>query len=216
MNAYKTYVVLLIFGLLTTGHLCTGTLYLGSVQFPETLQTIPEMRIYYAGQKVAAESNNKTKNVTFSIAQDNGSTFYVVITNHLEWDVSPHTNTISHLKVAQNQPYKFYKIVRRYSDITHEYSWHVDEIPLLKNLLPDNAIILCCNPDYIEALEVKHSVDLPKIVIKKNILDIVGSESQLHEESIKSLLTSLDSNTVHTTMKPETKKFYQKLVVASL
>ncbi len=218
MNINKTYLILAVLVMLTTDITLPSTLFMGSIQFPETLKTIPDVRLYYAGHKITTQTNNKTKGIAFSICESqNCSTFYVIITNDIQLETPKDSNTIEYL-INNNSDYKFYvlKRITKNSEGEPEYEWVIQERPLVENRIPDNAIIVYYNPDYIETLEVENSIRLLKITMKKNIIDLAGSHKKLHDESEMMLCSAINLDSIHTKIKPKTKQFCEKLVVASL
>ena len=52
-------------------------------------------------------------------------------------------------------------------------------------------------------------LELPAIIIKHNVIDLMGSEEKLHEASVKLQIASLDTDTIHTPTKREIKQDYQ-------
>ena len=65
--------------------------------------------------------------------------------------------------------------------------------------IPDETIIIRYNPDYVQALEGGNNIEFPKIIIKPDILKLVGSEAKLHELSNSWFLAALNTDTIHET-----------------
>ena len=61
----------------------------------------------------------------------------------------------------------------------------------------------------MQGLEGGSSIQLPRIVIKDNVIELAGSESALADSSIKLLLSSLDTDAIHATITQEVKQDYQ-------
>ncbi len=77
------------------------------------------------------------------------------------------------------------------------YTWTIDPMALKENKIPDDALIVCYTPQYVERMEGGSSIQLPKIIIKDNVLELAGSESNLIDSSITLLLSSLDTDAIH-------------------
>ena len=188
------------------------TLFIGSIQFPASVQVTPSIRIYYAGRKITTEIDQENNRILFSIPeQKNRSFFYLLITPEIRF-VS-HENTIEYLTLKPGLGHSFYalELIAR-QDTSQKglkqnplrpaaitYKWQVHE--LLLNLpsgrIPDETIIVCFDPSYVQKLEGGNAVEFPKIMIKPDLLKIVGSEQKLHDLSTKWFLTALHTDTIH-------------------
>lgn len=188
-------------------------LFMGSIKFPEAIITIPNLRIYYKGQIITCESNNETKNLAFSIAEESKIvSFYLLITEKITY--ASEKNTIKYLKAIQ--PYKIYKLTLDNENDTE--TWAIESIApnLYDNKIPDNTIIVCCNPEYIDTIKGGTTIMLPDIIIRNDILQLVGSEKQLHEHLNELLLASLDYDTIHARIQQEIKPNYQQKTIVAL
>src|SRR5581483_3730006 len=124
-------------------------------------------------------------------------------------------NTVLYRALEHGQPYKFYVLTLKEKVIhpenvvllgnsskepTSHYYWDVKEIPLstYQARIPDDSIVICYNPDFVDAISGGNAVEFPSIKIKRNILNLVGSEAKLHENSIELVLASLDHDMLHT------------------
>ena len=93
--------------------------------------------------------------------------------------------------------------------------WIITKKTLPKNRrIPDDAIIVLLNAEYVEKLQADNGFEFPKIIIKKDILKITGSEKALQDKAIELLLTSIDYNPLHVTSKTHTKQDQQNIIIA--
>ncbi len=199
-------------------------LFMGSIQFPHVLESIPELRVYCKGHKIKCEKSNESRKLSFAI-QDvrHRTSFYIVITNNIKYKVLER-NTISHLIVDPKKPYKLYRVdfaedrsAAEFGADDLHYVWRVQEqrLPIKNGRIPDDAIIICYNPDFIDAVKGGNAIELPTVHIKQNILSLLGSEEKLHDSSIELLLASIDHNAIHSTIQQELKPDYaQKTILA--
>lgn len=199
------------------------TIIMGTIQFPYTMDEVPPIRIYYAGNKIRGEADHDLKKSTFVLPTDRHcKTYYLLICEH----VIPHTqeNLVQYLKVRSQSPYKLFvlQLVDKPAKdpkkpYIREQEWKITKAVLGKeSRIPDYAIIICYNPDFIEGLESKSAYQLPIIKIRPDVLTIAGSEDALQQFSIQLLLGSLDNDLIHATIKPDLKTHYQNTVVAMM
>lgn len=192
------------------------SLFYGSIQFPNGIEMIPNIRVYYAGRKVVCENSDATKRITFAVPELKQRTFfYLLITPDIEFN--SHENTVPFLKLKRGQPYKFYTMELAISPTKnhkahkkninpYEYSWIVKELDLATitgGRLPDETLIVRYNPDFVQGLEGGTMVEFPKIVLKPDLLKLAGSEEKLHDLSNSWFLAALNTDTIHETAQSE-------------
>lgn len=181
-------------------------LFIGTIQFP-ALDTIPSIRVYYAGKIISCEIHEKEKKVVFSIPEmKERAFFYVLITPEIEF--FSHENTVPCLKLKENCAHKFYvlqrvavqpKTTKKRSVSQPEWTWVVTELNLRlpDNRIPDDCIIVQYYPEFIQNLEGGNAIEFPKIMIKNDILAMVGSEQKLLDLSNRLFLAALNTDTIH-------------------
>ncbi|HZW61357.1 MAG TPA: hypothetical protein VFF04_03960, partial [Candidatus Babeliales bacterium] len=179
-------------------------LFSGAIQFPETVKNIPDVRVYCSGNKIKCETDKESKRILFSICEDRSLTeFTLLIADSIFFELQE--NTVKYLKLNPKHPYKFYvlilkEIVPEIFDTANNrneqttYKWIIKEaaLPFYNGRIPDNTIIICFDPNFIETVRGGNAVEFPTVFVKNNILNIIGSESKLHEKSAELLLSSLD------------------------
>lgn len=196
------------------------TLMWGSIQFPKTVSNVPDIRIYYCGLRIKCEINNELKRITYAIPDvAHKTSFKLLITDELQYESE--LNVIKYLKVRENASYKFYQLDLIYSTPNlcfleqsleteancqgSKTSWQIKEFRnvLDKGRIPDDTIIICCKPAYIDRLETNHSNALPTLKIRSDIVQITGSEQKLHEIADELIISLLDYDTIHAAMHQE-------------
>jgi len=208
-------------------------LMMGTMQFPSCIKTVPSVRMYCSGNKIACEVDKEGKRLHFSITDNQvGQSFFLVIADSIQW-VKSEENTIEYLKIDPKKPYKLYSSTfteqkqeakpeddsgYNYQDNDHQqprYAWNIEDAHISENgKIPDHAIIICYNADFIEGLEGGNARELPRILVKSDILTLVGSETALQEASIMSILSGIDSGTIHSTVKQQVKAGYNRTILA--
>lgn len=190
----------------------------GSIQFPKNVQAIPDIRIYYSGQRIKYEIDHDLKRINFAIPDEAQKTQYrLIITDHLEFESEG--NVIKYLKVKEKTSYKYYLLEREQpgqsycflekddADITSpsKKKWTIKQVTdgLVNYRIPDDAIIICCNPSYIGSLKSMNTANLPTIEIRSDILKVTGSEKKLHEFSDELILSLIDYDTIHAAAQQE-------------
>jgi len=213
------------FPLIPTGSGASSVLLMGSIQYPQIIEKVPTIRIYRGGNKIKSEVNDEGKKLNFSIFASSYQTkFYVLLSEKI--DFVTEKGVVLYLKVPSMSPYKLYELELVKSDvfsdvatdtqgIKHEskvvYRWEIREEMLPGNgKIPDDAVIVYQNPAHISGLDGDYAgevgaaaYDLPKIVIRSDLLDIVGSEKELHDLSDKQLLSAIDFDPLHTAITQE-------------
>ncbi len=199
-----------------------------TIQFPYALHETPDIRAYCGGHIIKGNVDNKNKTLFFSIPEDRyKTTFTLLITNAHAIDCTATDNTIHHLKIDTKHSYKLYVLTLKERIVTSpsstkeprtEYMWDSERITLSADdsRIPDNTIIVCYNPDFIDKIEGGNAVTLPTLYVKDNIISLLGSESKLHEKSIELLLSSLDYDAIHATIKHHVKPCYASKTVLTL
>ena len=129
--------------------------------------------------------------------------------------------TVQFLKIAPGQKYKFYRVRIDRHDLGEgdeaPSPWKIRQCRLIADgRIPDDTLMIVFDPECVEKLKGGNSLELPKIVMKKNMLDAFGgSEEKMHEKEAELLMSSLDLNIIHTKLTPEVKHDHQnKLVIA--
>jgi len=218
-----------------TPFLYTRSLLMGMIQFPRMLKKVPAIRVYYGGKIVNSYTHEGIPKVTFEVSKNNHQTvFYLLVTEHIQYrvktfsDLSWQSNTIDYLQLPPNQQYKFYRLElvpdaiesmdnmeplkqpSTSAEQNNSYYWKVYEEQLPENgKIPDETIVVCYFPNVIAIFSGGSKLELPAIVIKHNVIDLMGSEEKLHEASVKLQIASLDTDTIHTPTKREIKQDYQ-------
>lgn len=230
MNIKKVITKLPVLTILFSWQLFTYapfTIFPCSIEFPKAVKEIPQICIYHEGERFACEVDNESKRTCFTIPVDRDCiTFYLLVTSSLQCEASEE-NTVQYLKTDTEKPYKFYKMKlmraarKRYSTPSEkekkpgEDSWIVKQKELsIDGRIPDDTIIVLLNAEYVDNLKPDKGFELPTIVIKNNVLEIAGSESVLHDNAIKLLLSSLDYNPLHSSNQMHTKQEKQNIIIA--
>jgi len=190
-------------------------LLMGAIQYPLELDKIPMLRIYCGGNKIKCETNNDNKKLTFAFTEyRQQSQFYILITEQIEFVTE--NNVVLYLKVPSDASYKLYALDRIRTDIQSKdkgpdnisasYRWIIkEEMQLAGNgRIPDNAIIICTDPAHVAELtgdlagsDKATAYELPKLIMRSDLLQIVGSEEKLHEHADMLRLAAIDSDTIH-------------------
>lgn len=236
--------VSLIFSFLTIGHThtllsYTKGLFIGSIQFPTTLNHVPAMRVFCGGNKISCEKNDVSKRITFTIPEDKHRTvFPLIITENVKFEVEAGSNTVKFLKIPPRQRYKLYmlellkvakadapqpskttRVSHLYesseTDLLYSYEWliHEEKNSLVDGRLPDDAIVVYFNPEYVQSLKGGNAFELPRIIIKKDVAKLAGSEEKLHDISKSLLLSSLDLNAIHANVQAQVTQEYHRTLI---
>ena len=182
----------------------------GSVQFPKNIQYMEDICIYYGGKKITTEVDKEGKRISFSLSEKkHRAIFYLLVVDCAQMSLqTTESNTVQYLKTIPNAPYKFYilELIDGY-DKNEKSFWRIKQTNLpTSRHIPDDTIIVCYNPDFIEKVDGGSEIEFPKIYIKENILALVGSDSLLHDQTVQALLSSIDYNALHSSIKHHVKQ----------
>lgn len=177
------------------------TVRVGTIHFPDVIETIPTLPLYYKGARLVGEQSKMAKSVTYSInAEPSETEFYVLITPVAPTPVTIDENTIKYFKVPKHTHYVCYKLIMQSSYIQDEsrrkkegnmsYSWLADKVTLDNERIPLNTITIIYNPKLIDKIDGGDAVMLPKICFK-------GSAQEHADYAVSSLLASIDTNPFH-------------------
>lgn len=211
----------------------TKALFIGSIQFPADLVMVPAMRVFCGGNKITCEKDNVAKRITFTIPEDKRRTIVpLIITQSVQFEAESGTNTIKCLKLAPQQPYKMYtlellKVAKKAEektlalphladqDLGYVYEWRINQEKgtLIDGIIPDDAVVVYFNPEYVDTLSGGNGFELPRVMIKKNLLALVGSEEKLHDFSKSLILSSLDLNAIHANVESQVTQEYHRTLI---
>lgn len=189
----------------------------GTIQFPASLNTLPKFPLYCSGKKLSTELD-QSKNIIHYTAPKGSYQydFHIIITSSIEFELvntKDDSNTVDYLKIPKNQKYKcFYTYLtpaasnKKSADTEKDapFEWLIEEKSLDESgRIPDNAIILICNPDFVESIQGGNYRDLPLIKMRTDLIQFAGSETKIHDQLNTILLGSIDIDTIHATTRQE-------------
>ena len=202
-------------------------LFVGNIIFPQDVKPIPQISLYRRGIKIKPETDHTANKIQFTISEDKAcSHFYILITQNIKAKVED--NTVRNLTVNPKENPKFYRIQMIQTNRTpkhhlaqnnknekEEFSWKITRLKVHEDgIIPDNTLLIVFNPEYVEKLEGGNNLELPKIIIKKDILARAGSQAKLLEEANTLIMASIDFLTLsHIKPKPEVKLEAEKKLV---
>lgn len=180
----------------------------GGIKFPCHVNPIPPVRIYYTGNKIPTEIDDKKHEISFAISEySTRQVFYLIIVDTV--DFVTEQNTVKYLKVPKGRPYKIYRltfmpnkeIIRgNQLDVGLEQrgSWEIVQMRLADDMrIPDNAIIVCYHSYLIKNVEGGNALELPRIIVDADMLNQLTPD-ELQDVSVQFLLSSLNCDSFHT------------------
>ena len=192
-------------------------LMMGAIQFPHELSTAPSIRVYCGGRKITCQTDKESNTITFNVPRERKqNVFHILITPGVSFEMVQ-AGIIGHMSVRAQQAYKLFACTLTENATTttdpsaeQAVSWNVENVNLPENgRVPDNAVIVYYDPECIAKPHGGNNLELPTIEIKKDVLNIVGSETKLYEISNELLLAALNNDAFHAPAKEKeiTKKF---------
>lgn len=186
------------------------TTYILKIKFPQNIEHPPKINGCYKGYRLEFENN-----LCFIKQTQPSGQFIFVITPEIEPKIEG--NNVKYLERHENKPCRLFYV--SYNHENKEPEWLIEE-ELAENLplrIPEDALILFMDPNYIKTIECSENskkesvqiINLPEIIIKNEI-----SQSELQIASIHSLLASLDVNAICTPLKKVSKQ--ERTVIVSM
>lgn len=189
----------------------------GSLQFPSSLQTLPKFPLYSSGKKLTTEVDPSKNSIHYTTPKGSyQDDFHLVIASSIDFEMVDNeddSNTVAYLKIPKEQKYKYFYTYlapiesnEKNKDIQGNapFEWIIEERALPESgRIPDNAIIIVCNPEFIESIQPGSYRDLPLIKMRTDLVQFAGSEAKIHDHLNEILLASIDIDTIHTTARQE-------------
>ena len=208
---YKPLLLVLPILCILTSPINGYNLMLGTIQFPKTVKTVPNVRMYYSGKIVSGKIDKSAKTISFSIPRYNQTQmrYSLVVTESIQFDTpkaleNPGSNIVEHMRIPRGNDYKLYTLllIPRFSDdpsaqAQPKYHWRILPDQALGNQIPDDALIVLLDPNWIDTIEGENSFELPIIKLKPNIVELTGSSENFYDKSAQLLLAAIDSDTIH-------------------
>jgi len=186
-------------------------LFVGNILFPQSVSIIPQICLYQRGTKIQTETDNSGKKIQFTVSENKKhNKLHFLITQYAQPKME--NNIVTGLKVGRKQNYKLFRL-----KFINQNRWNIREKKLeSERIIPDDTLIIIFNPNYVEKVDGGNSFELPKVLIKENILELAGSEKKLHNEVNELLMASLDLNTLHIKPTSEIKSDHKKKLVIAM
>lgn len=155
------------------------------------------IKIYHGGSVVQNQQyDNKISFFIRNVPQEKKIFLLVINPAHLEYNLKKgptglFQNTIQNRAVIAEKDYKLYVMTQA------QDAWHIEECELGESrIIPDNALIIFYNPDYISHLDenTKNSINM---YVKNNVVDIAHGIEELWREEIKYLLETLHTDPLY-------------------
>jgi|GEM_PF-5551155 len=175
----------------------------GTIKFPQTIKTVCPYKIFYEGQQIKTEVEGNE--LIFILPMHRiSSRFFVLFVEEPHYVLKDHPaldaqNTIDYLK--SGTVYRIFEL--QYASGT----WRCTEYLLPDSLIiPDNTILIYMPPSYIESFVGGNRNTLPRIVVKENILDLIGGSLEtLKAKAEELIMEAINMNTLHVPVQEATR-----------
>ncbi len=219
----------LILSTVTTPTMQAYSIIPGTIQFPQNISKTPTTRVYHGGEIRQCTIDQDKRTITFNIPKyPQQSQFHVLFTETIDFSYytskyqTSTNNTAAYVKLKDQQPYLLFtltlipKITKtKDGDSLVTHTWHIDKVTNRdkNNKIPDDAIIICLDPDWIHSMKSYNSFEFPTILIKQNIFELSGSEKAFYEQAVRLQLAAIDSDTLHSTSSQQIMKQEQNRIM---
>jgi hypothetical protein len=183
----------LLISSLAYGH--AVSMLFGTIEFPKSIKTAPQYEIFYEGQKIKPEidSNKILFNIPINRMLNRFFILFVEDPSYVlkQSEGAFQQNTIDYLK--SGTVYRIFELQLQGT------AWRYVERLLAADLaIPDNTIIIYLPPHYIDKLVGGKGLQLPHIMIKENIIELLsGSLEALQKKADELSMAAIDMSTFH-------------------
>ena len=201
----------LIIGLLAPHSLFGAqSIIMGTIQFPHDIPSVPQVRIYYSGKIIPCCVDHERKLLTFNLPKFGQNFRYCfVITPSIDFAMTPKSDgkpMIEYMRLAHGQDYKMFTLllvpqVKQADDPDQSlrYGWRVkpDLILNREQKIPDDAVIVCLDPSWIDSMKGSNEFELPTLSLRSDLSAVCGSYEQFYTQTMHIMLSVMDSDTFH-------------------
>ncbi len=219
--------VLLILSQVASARSPESTLLLGTIQFPQNIQTMPDVPVIFRASPIATQVDKTNHTITFSIFREPTQFnfgFLIAEPQSIEpvyltskYQVEP-TNLVAYQRIKSGHAYRYFtltlipEIQKSGADrkVTYSWRWRESTLPA-KRKIPDDALIVHTAPEWIESLYAGTGFNFPTIRMCENM----GTEQMRRKRLEKIALAGLDTKPFQgTAQAPNTKLVGTTLVIA--
>lgn len=187
------------------------SMMVGTIEFPRTIKTIFPYKIFYEGQQVKTEIEGNRLLFTIPINRLM-SRFFILFVEDPHYILKESTdaaaqNTVDYLK--SGAVYRIFELQSLGG------SWRVKEYLLPESLIvPDYTIIVYMPPSYIDSLVGGKGREFPRVMIKENILELIGgSLDELKHKAEELIIEAINMNALHVPVQEATRIAGNKRIV---
>lgn len=167
----------------------------GTIEFPRSIKTVPQYEIFYEGQKIKPEvdGNKLLFNVPINRMMNR---FFILFVEDPSYVLKESNSTIQQNTIDYLKSGTAYRVFELHSQ---GGAWRFVERLLPENLaIPDNTIIVYMPPAYIDKLVGGKGLQLPHVMIKENIMDLLsGSLDALQKKADELSIAAIDLSSFH-------------------
>jgi hypothetical protein len=195
MNKKSLFSTILVFLSLSSFFLQAFTdrkLIVGAIDLPSHFEKMTNVRVWHGGKIIACDIDSKSKKISFELSIEKSQTFfYLVVVD----DIIPsiEDNTVHYFSATKGADYKIYSLI--YSQETNNETvphWIIKQLHIPLSRIPDDAIIVYFPGSYVDHLEGGSSIELPKLVLKKDL-----NQETVHTAFTKQLLKAINYDSLH-------------------
>jgi hypothetical protein len=182
-----------LFNSVAYGH-AVSMLFL-TIEFPRAVKTAPQYPMWYEGHGVSGEVNGNEVfyNVPINRMLKHFYLLFVEDSSYVlkQSDGALQQNTIDYLK--SGTVYRIFELQLQGT------AWRSAERLLAEDrAIPDNTIIIYMPPHYVDKLVGGKGLQLPHIMIKENIVELLGGSLEaLQKKANELIIEAINMNTFH-------------------
>ena len=209
MKKHMYFLLVSLICLIVSSNLLCQSLIMGTIQFPRDLPSIPGIRIYHSGKIINATPDHENKTLTFSLPRYGQQFKYtILVTRSLDFATTKSDlgTMIDFMRLAAGQDYKMFTLLLvpkckepHEREAKLSYTWRIKQDLILnrEHKIPDDAIVICLDPQWVDTMSGTSELELPTLFIKSNLEQICGSQSIFYDQLAQIVLTAMDSDIYH-------------------
>lgn len=176
-------------------------LMVGIIDLPAHFQKLSNIRIWQGGTIIACDIDARSKKISFELSIEKSQTFFYLVVID---DIIPsiEDNTVHYFSATKTADYKIFSLNLITDETANDtrHHWVTKELHIPLSRIPDDAIIVYFPGSYVERLDGGSSIELPKIVLKKNL-----NQETVHMAFTKQILKAINYDSLHASITREIK-----------
>lgn len=205
VNCMRRYLFLFCFLMVHTITPFTDqAVYFGTIQMPTNCVLASGIRVWHEGKALRTDFDPLSEKVSFEVSIDSDTRFFYLVISH-QLSFQTQDNTVTHFEIVAGGSCKMY-CLELTKNGAGQLVWEIQQLKKMITPIPVEAVVVYCPAEYVQEVVSTSSIEFPKIVLKNNLIELLGSAEKLDDILAWVRLHAIDYDPVHETVKREIKK----------